>query len=48
MKWDDYGEFIKIEDYVQQQIEASTETKLAEKENQVNEELSNLNMNIDS
>ena len=48
MKWDDYGEFIKIEDYVQHQFEVSTEMKLAEKENEVNEELSNLNMNTES
>ena len=50
MKWDDYGEHIKIEDYVQHQIELPSEIKHIDRgENfNSNNESSNLNSNIES
>jgi len=50
MKWDDYGEFIKIEDYIQHQIELPSEIKHVERiENlNTNNESSNLNSNTES
>ena len=50
MKWDDYGEHIKIEDYVQHQIELPSEIKHIDRGENFNKnnESSNLNSNIES
>ena len=49
MKWDDYGEFIKIDDYVQHQIEFPTEAqKLTERGDYATKEQNNINSNVES
>ena len=50
MKWDDYGEFIKVEDYFQHQIEFPSEIKQVDKRENLssNNESSNLASNIES
>ena len=50
MKWDDYGEFIKVEDYFQHQIEFPSEIKQVDKRENLssNNESSNLTSNIES
>jgi hypothetical protein len=50
MKWDDYGEQININDYVQHQIELPLEIKHIDRGENFNttNESSNLNSNIES